>query len=360
VIVRQPKAVEVLDHGSALFFVVATGAGLSYEWRSPSGTVVKSGPEPFFLRDGLDVDTDDDDCWEVTVSNAGGSVVSDTACVSIAEIAYDFNEDGGSFEADGDMAEAFGNALLRLIAASIGNLTGPRPFGLTFLYSPLVPGGACGYSGDRLDPTLDGAQVTAVTPLPLGQHTVSLTWNECRQSPDDTLGTNGALLMTYDFPTEVGVGTYTMHLSGYRGLNGTIEITVQRSTDASNRQIDDIRITPQLNFTIDGLVLFKQGDLGPDRIDIVRRLDSSGPVPVVDRTSVQFNDLDLSFYDSDGIVASISDTSGGSTVFNSDGTATGDLEIYTTTGPLASPLTEFMGTLVPTGDGSTWSLELDF
>jgi hypothetical protein len=359
VIVRQPKAAQVQDHGSVLFFVVATGTNLNYEWRTTGGTVVKSGPEPFFLRDGLSYATDDDDCWNVTISNAGGSVVSNDACVSISEVEYDFNEDGGSFEADGDLAEAFGNSLLRVIVASIGTLTGPRPFGLTFLHSPLGPGEACGYAGDRLNPTLDGAEVITQTPLPPGQHTVSLTWNECRQTSDDTLGTNGAVLMTYDFPTEIGVGTYTLHFSGYQRMNGSVEITVQRSIDANGRQIDDIRLVPQLDFTIDGLVELRQTSLGADRIDIVRRLDSSGPIPVVDRTSVDFNDIDFGFYDSEGMVASVGD-SAGTTIFNSDGTASGNLSIYTSTGFGANTLTEFMGDLVPTGDGSTWALELDF
>jgi hypothetical protein len=360
VIVRQPKGAQVQDHGSVLFFVVAVGTDLNYEWRSAGGTVVKSGPEPFYLRDGLNVGTDDDDCWSVAVSNAGGSVVSNDACVSLSEVEYNFNEDGGSFEADGDLAQAFGNSLLSVIVASIGNLTGPRPFGLTFLHSPLLPGGACGYAGDSLNPTLDGAEVTAQTPLPPGQHTVSLTWNECRRSPDDTLGTNGAVLMTYDFPTEIGVGTYTLHFSGYQRMNGSVEITVQRSIDANNRQIDDIRLVPQRDFTIDGLVELRQASLGSDRIDIVRRLDASGPIPVVDRTSVDFNDIDFAFYDSEGIVASVGDLSAGATIFHSDGTATGNLTIYTSTGFGASTLTEIMGDLVPAGDGSTWSLELDF
>jgi hypothetical protein len=354
VIVRQPFDVTTKDHGSALFFVVATGTDLTYEWRRPAGTVLKSGPEPFFLDKTLN-EIDDGDCYQVVVSNSAGSVTSENACATVQTIEYIYNEDGGSAEPDGDLAIDFGRVLMSLVVETTGTLTGPRLVGNTFFLGQLRPTGDCLYSGSSAT-TLDGTLISGATQLPVGQHTVSIEWDGCRQGPDDEI-LEGGILVTYDFPQQVGVGTYTAHFSGYREtFNGSVSVEASRTVDANTNTIEDARIVPLEDFSAGGMALYKQSATQFDHLDVTRRIVDISGTPVADRAEVGFGQLSLAFYDADEVVGSISDTTTGDEVFEFDGDSSGSLSIHVIHSFPSS--SSFMGTLVPAGNGTSWSLEL--
>jgi hypothetical protein len=359
VIVRQPFGVTTKEHGSALFFVVATGTDLNYEWRRTegAGALLKSGPEPFVLDKSLG-QSDDGDCYRVIVSNSAGSVVSESACVAVTEIEYIYNEDGGSVEPDGDLAYDFGRTLMGLVVNSTGPLTGPRLVGTTFFLGPLMrPSAPCLYEGS-VATTLDGALISGPTQLPVGQHIVSLEWEECRDSPDDER-LDGGFLMTYDFPQELGVGTYTIHFGGYRyTFNGSVSVEASRSVGANNVVTEEVSLVPLDDFSANGRVLFRQTATQFDHLDVTRRIVEIAGMPVADRAEVGFGQLTLAFYDADEIVGSISDTTTGDEVFEFDGDSSGTLSIHVINSFPSS--SEFMGTLEPAGDGTSWSLELVF
>jgi hypothetical protein len=353
-ITRQPVAVTTHHDGSALMFVVATGSSLNYEWKSLEfGTIVKSGPEPFILRTSQSSVADDGDCYEVTVSNTADSVTSNQVCKSVGAVSYNFNADGGDIEPDGGLALAYGNALLAIVRNTVG--TGPfaahgsvRP--------PLGPAGGCGYSGSFLGATLDGVAVTSNTAWPVGEHNVSLAWNQCYSSPDAIVPAHGSLLANYNFPSVFGIGTYTVHMSGlvvsdtpmgaHYVLNGTIVITSNRTTNGLGQTVDEFEIVLQDDFTISNAVLgvFKRG--AGTQNSLTAQLTLGVSLQTVSEASVDFSQLSMAPYDVDGLAAESIYASGTVTFDHVGGTTNGTIEVNTYHGGLNFII---HGVLAPSG-----------
>jgi hypothetical protein len=121
---------------------------------------------------------------------------------------------GGAIESDCNVGQLFGNLLLALVELSTGGPASP----LESFWGAWGPQAAvaCDYSGENMGTTLDSVAVSAAAPIPLGRHTLA----------------RNCILITYDFPDEIGAGTITIHFSGRGGgpgiLNGSVDVNVTR------------------------------------------------------------------------------------------------------------------------------------
>ncbi|MGE0547997.1 MAG: hypothetical protein AB7O24_28730 [Kofleriaceae bacterium] len=359
VIVRAPRLVRTHDGGTAVFFVIATGTNLNYEWRSLElGTVIKSGPEPFLERSDQDHATDDGDCYRVTVSNALGSVSSDEACKSVGELSYDFNADGGTVEPDSSVASGYGNSLLAVIGNVLPGVVGLSLPGMVFPFATtLGPGEMCGYSGSFLGTIVDGVPVTTSSPPPLGQHQLAFAWEDCRDSSDEPITVHGSVLVTYNFPTTLGVGSYTVYLSGFSGpvkpldvgytMNGIVDITSTRMTVGADT-VDDIELIPadDLSIAPSSGAVFRKKTTIEHKILIERTVGPSGPASTTVETRIQ--DFPMAMYDIGGLAATVHNASNDPVVTMFPGAGSGPLHVHATEGSSSSVL---MGELVFNGGG---------
>lgn len=372
VIARPPTHVRTHENGSALFFVVAQGQALNYTWRSSAfGAVVKDGPEPFLLRrdahDGDDAD-DEGSCFYVTVANAAGSWVSDSVCELVTQLTYDFNADGDAFEPDATVALAYGNSLLAFLSNLGGTLTGPVLPVPGFFRPQLGPRTACGYSGEFSGATLDGAAVTANTPWPLGQHTVSLTWEACRASTDEPIPLDGAVLIAYDFPTTFGVGTYTIHMSGflppvkpdgaaYR-WNGVVTGAATRTDNGNGTLTDVVELRLGDDFTIGfgNELLFRQSAGPTERLTLERRLNATASSST--RAEINLGNMAFSMFDSEKLEGAVSDEGASTLTLFDDDTSSGDFDILFSTTINGQRVGSPMGSLQAVGADGNWVLDL--
>lgn len=303
-IVRQPIGPSTIHHGSALFFVVASGEDLTYEWRGPFG-FVKSSPEPFLLRTGVDP-ADDGRCYYVVISNAAGSVTSDEACVTVGDIGDavldPFDENLGDDEA---VANSYANTLLWLAEQVSGGFTVPSFAALTGtsgIHSgvprAVEAGESCLHSGSFDGSTFDDAIVTTGALLPIGRHTVTLAWSDCRTTSDDFYAEDGGLRIDYDFPVRFGEGSVTYYFSGYRDaqgrgpLNGIVQVTstVQGSPGNGLQDNFEIELGDDLSHGAEVVRL-------DPHISVERRYNDTGSF--ADHASVAFN-VAMQTYDGGG------------------------------------------------------------
>ncbi len=346
-IVRVTSNVRGSFYGSALLFVVARGDDLTYTWRKVGNPqVVNDGPEPFFLIGDLTED-DHGDCYVVTVSDDIGNAVSDPMCLTVGEVGYDFNADGGPIEADVDVGQLFGNLLLALVRLSTAGPTAP----LESFWSELGPQPATS-CGD-LETTLDGVVVAQSDPTPLGEHRLSRTWTNC-----------GGILLGYDFPDELGVGTMTIHFSGLAGLsqgriNGSMQVIVTR--DATGAASYDDQVIMELR---DELSVGNEGGVYKSDVDGYRLLSMqrSGTIMTsahfVTTAEVDFANAAMSFYDAGGFTQVFATGLPGILTFGGNGTASGNLAIWSS--ELGPPDEEVLHCgLIPSGDGVEWELFVD-
>jgi K319-like protein len=305
-IVRQPVSPNAVHHGSALFFVVASGEDLTYEWRGPFG-FVKSSPEPFLMRTGLDP-SDDGHCYYVVISNAAGSVTSEEACVTVGDIG-DFVLDpfDDNLGDDESVARGYANTLLWLAEQVSGGFTVPSFAALTGTPGILsgVPraveaGESCLQSGSFDGSTFDDSVVTTGAFLPTGRHTITFAWSDCRTTSDDVFAEDGGVRIDYDFPVRFGEGSATYYFSGYqdargRGpLNGVVHVTSAVQGSPGNGLQDNIEIELGDELSHGAWVV----RLDP-RISVERRYNDTGSF--ANRASVAF-DVPMQTYDAGGSV----------------------------------------------------------
>lgn len=308
VIGRQPLSPNAFEHGSALLFVAASGEDLTYEWRRSPGAVVKSGPEPFLLLGSVN-SSDDGDCYRVVVANAAGSVTSEAGCVTVWPLEMDldpFDDEGAGGEDDEVYASNFGNTLMSIAQLVAGPLTGPSLAaypGITGVVSGVPAGLQSGFSchsGEYLGATLDGVSVATAALVPIGSHTISVAWDQCRETSDDGEASTGGMLVEYDFPVRLGEGTITFYLSGY-GYNLTVVNGILRATITAHADTgrDEIAITVEEDFSSAGL---KVTSTFPQTISI--RRDYSNDGMLMDDTRIDFDVL-MTAYDAEGIAGTI-------------------------------------------------------
>ncbi len=300
---RQPNNPLALEHGSAMMFVAASGGDLTYEWRRASGVVVKTGPEPFLLVSGLNL-SHNNDCYHVVVSNTAGIATSEQGCLTVEEIDWDLDpSDDPNSGDDASYALGFGETLMRIVQTVTGPLTGITggnvPVNFPLEYGPPR---SC-YLGSFGGTAIDGVMMSAYTlvPPPLGQHTLTESWDECFEHSDDLRPRNGAYLVEYDFPQTWGVGTLTIHVSD-RYFNGTIHANIV-ANDVNGHRTDDIEITIADNFSAGDLKMTQDRSITIDR----RYADGGQQVEDV------YLDLGLSMqaFDADGSVGMLFVKQGG-------------------------------------------------
>jgi hypothetical protein len=294
-IARHPNNPLSLERGSAMMFVAASGDDLVYEWRRASGTVVKTGPEPFLLVTNLNT-SEDGDCYYVVVSNDMGIATSEPGCLTVEDIDWILNpSDDPDSGDDQSYALGFGEALMRLAQTVTGPLTGStggtRALGFPMEFGPPMD---C-YMGSYGGTVIDGVMVAPGAPLPLGHHTLSEAWDECRTDADDTSAQTGAYLVEYDFPQTWGIGTLTIHVSDSY-FNGTLHASVV-ANDTSFGASDEIEITIAEDFSVGDMKTAAEKSVTVDR-----RYTNDGLK--VDEAYVDF-DVNMSAYDADGPAGSI-------------------------------------------------------
>lgn len=208
-IVQQPYNVATVDGGSALFFVVASGAPLSYQWRNNTdGTVISGATGPVLLLRDRNPANHDGDCYVVDISNSAGTVTTNPACLSVTANTYVF--DSSNAGAMSDLAET---ALAAIRAMSPFEWM-QSTFGPTISPVMLSPPAGCFHSGSIVGSTLDAVTVTNSGPVPLGTHQASIVQNNCRMSSDD-LPSNGALLVDYALTPSYAEGSASIHRGDY-------------------------------------------------------------------------------------------------------------------------------------------------
>ena len=311
VIVRQPTNPHSVQDGSALMFLVARGENLNYEWHANSfGTIVKTGPEPFLLRAG-DLAHVGQSCYYVVVSNAAGSVTSDLGCITVEDLTENLDPSDPALEDRYVIAEGYGSTLFGIAQTGAGQLTGATPFpgGRTSIPRAVEAARGCLFGGSYAGTTLDGQALTTAALLPLGQHTISLIWNSCRETEDDVDGLAGGMLVHYDFPNEFGVGSFTMHLSGigreFSTMNGTLQVTQTRSVNSLGKQVDDVDITIGEDFSAGNL---RKTTTFYNTIEVLRTMNVEATA--IEAADVDF-DLILTVFDGNGYAATAGQESGG-------------------------------------------------
>ncbi len=348
-IARHPNNPIALEHGSAMMFVAASGNDLTYEWRRSTGTVVKTGPEPFLLITSLNM-SQNDDCYYVVISNASGTATSNEGCLTVEEIDWTLDASDDNQSDDWAYASGYGNGLFAISQLVTGPFTGVAgftgaPVRLGFPVSSGPPE-EC-HHGSYGGLTLDGVFMTTPAPLPLGHHVVTESWDNCYDNSDDIDPEDGAYMVEYDFPVTWGVGTVTMHVSR-QYFNGTAHATI---TDASTSLGRSEQI--EINLTDD----FSMGDMkagSNDSISIDRRYTSDGL-----KFDDAYVDLDaiLTIYDANGYAGLVSGSSGGFHLHQNFGLGDEEIEEYTSTGYVdVSHASYPLARLEPSGAPRGWSL----
>ena len=82
VIETQPEDVNVGMEGTATFTVVASGEGLMYQWFGPGGEIAGATSATLQISN---VQSNDAGSYRVRVSNAGGSVISNSITLTISK-----------------------------------------------------------------------------------------------------------------------------------------------------------------------------------------------------------------------------------------------------------------------------------
>ena len=312
VIVRQPTNIIAFENGIGLIFVVAQGENLNYEWHYDSGAPWTSGPEPYMIRGGAVGGLQaHDDCYYVIISNAAGSVTSEPGCMHIIAIEGTSDPSDPVNNDNANAAQSYGNAVLEIMRVAAGAKTGPVYPGRSGVPWILGPGDSC-YGA-----TLDGAVITQGTNLPLGQHTITQVWNQCDNGdPDEPRLQGGGIMITYDFPNEFGVGTYTMYLSGHgeyakfglpNVMNGILTVTSERSLNPTGVTHDDFEIELEPHFSAAGFRLHSA--LGFDTMELHRTYYE--PDGVMTDAWLDFR-LGLETFDDQGYVGTVVKSSGSS------------------------------------------------
>ncbi len=372
VIARHPANVVAYEHGIALLFVAAQGENLNYEWHYSSGALWTSGPEPYMVRGGgagLQMSSDGD-CYYVIVSNAAGSVTSEEGCLTVVEIEGDMDPSDDDPLDNGSLAQAWGDAMLSVSFAAAGPHTGGGFPGNHSMVPHLVgPGNRCP-GGEVLAATLDGVAVTQATALPLGQHTITQVWDDCENGdPDEPRVQSGGVMISYDFPTIFGEGTYTMYFSGhgerhvfsgsYEILNGILHVTNARSVGPTGLIHDEIEMTLEPYFCAGPLR--EEPHASPSTIRLDRRYDDSGTVA----TDAEF-DFDVSWnaYEWDGWLGTVYGSIGAGSVELHYIPNAGDGEISHTSDDyvevrMAGSDTWYLGRIRASGDATGWRFVVD-
>jgi len=373
-IARHPANVVAYEHGIALFFVDAQGENLNYEWHYASGALWSSGPEPYMIRGtvagGLQTSSDGD-CYYVIVSNAAGSVTSEQGCLTVIEIEGDVDPGDEESDARGFMAESYGNAMLEVSFAAAGPPTGGIPPNHSMVPNIVGPARNCLGGGSELGATIDGVEVTQVTPLPLGQHTVTMVWDDCENGdPDEPRIQSGGVMIEYDFPTTFGEGTYTMYFSGhgerplfgygYTELNGILQVNNARSVGGTGLVHDNIEITLEPFFCVGPLR--EEPQIAPSTIDLERRYDISGIVvtEAIFDFNVWWND-----FEEDGWLGTMVATSGSNNLHLHFDPEAGDGDVSHSSEDhmvvrLDAPTGDYyLGRVRAAGGGSGWYFMLD-
>ncbi len=365
VIVRQPAANTIAhEHGAALLFVVARGENLNYEWRH-NGVVVGE-PEAILMRGGTGGGLSmfsDGDCFTVVVSNAAGSVTSEDACLTVIEKEGDLDPYDDQLGDDYDWASGYASSLMGIAQSAAGRLTGPVGANSSGVPHTLARPYSC-YSGQFIGATLDGHPVTAGTFLPLGQHTISLHWNECFDDADAGLPRVGAVLITYNFPEVFGVGTYTMHFSGlgfgYGVFNGSLDVTTTR-TSGANGNVDETLVTLRADFCAGA---YRETQHLLRSLNVERRFNSAGDY--INNAYVDF-DISLNAYDEEGYAGRMYQDTGSSILHLQEQPSSGDNNdpTHTASGQyvvgiaVGLPITEYftLATFRPVGGTAGWEFE---
>jgi hypothetical protein len=350
-IARQPNNPLALEHGSAMMFVAASGENLNYEWRRASGAVMKTGPEPFMLRTGLSM-LDNGDCYYVVVSNNSGTATSEQGCLTVEEIDWVLDpSDDPENDDDTSYAMGYGEALMSIAQLVTGPFTGyvgdTMRVGFPMEFGPPQP---C-YLGSYEGTTIDGRMVAPGSPLPpVGHHTLSEAWDECRTDPDDTDSQGGAYLVEYDFPQTWGVGTLTIHVSD-RYFNGTVHANIV-AHDVNGNRSDDIEITIADNFSV--------GDMktsAEQSITVDRRYTSDGLK--VDDAYVNFS-APMHAFDANGGAGTLFAKQGGSFHLHQDfgGGDDGEPDFTASGVMVVGHSTYVLASLEPSGNHSGWHFGL--
>jgi hypothetical protein len=349
-IARHPNNPIALEHGSAMMFVAASGNDLTYEWRSSSGAVVKSGPEPFLMITSLNM-SQNDDCYYVVISNVSGVATSNEGCLTVEEIDWTFDASDDDQNDDWAYASGYGNGLFAIAQHVIGPFTGVAGFtgAPVRLGFPLDSGppDEC-FIGSYGGVTIDGVIMTTPGPLPLGHHVITEAWDNCYDNTDDTDRENGSYMVEYDFPVTWGIGTVTMHISRDY-FNGTVHATiVDASTSLGRSEQIEIDLTDD----------FSMGDMkasSNDSISVDRRYTSDNLK--VDDAYVDFTAV-LSIYDANGYAGGVSGSSGGFHLHQNFGQGDEEIEEFTSTGYVdVSHSSYHLARLEPSGAQRGWSLE---
>jgi hypothetical protein len=348
-IAHHPNNPLALENGSAMMFVAASGGGLTYEWRRASGTVVKTGPEPFLLITHLNL-SENDDCYYVVVSNTAGIATSEQGCLTVEEIDWRLDpSDDPDSDDDTSYAMGFGTVLFKVAQKITGPFTG-RAGGALRLGFPVAfgPPEDC-FIGTYKGTTVDGVIVAPGATLPLGHHTLTEAWEDCLTDEDDTSPQTSAYRVEYDFPQTWGVGTLTMHVSDPY-VNGTVRASVV-ALDGNGRS-DDIEITIAEDFSAGDLLA-----AADQTVSVDRRYTSDGQD--VDEAYVDFDAL-FRAYDADGSAGTIGVRQGGFFHLRQhfDDGDSGDPE-FMSTGVAVIGLGDYvLATIAPSGTQAGWGFHL--
>jgi hypothetical protein len=318
VIAHHPTNVRAHEKASALFFVHASGENLSYEWIGAGGVVVKgASPEPFYQRGtsaGLDMSSDGN-CYRVVVSNSAGSVTSEPGCLEVMPLVGDFDPADDDQLDDYYLAEAYGNANLRIIQNGAGMITNGGGLSNRSSVPRLVgPRQNCLGGGEFTGSALDGQVLTQGTTLPLGQHTLSMIWRECGNGDvDEPSDQVGGVMIRYDFPNVFGVGSYTLYFSGFGEdwmvLNGILRTSISRDVSASGWPLDQVLITLEDDFSVAQL---RCECLYEPEIEMTRRLNMDETL--ITDAKLDFDGVSFSIYDEDNFIGYMSPRASASSI----------------------------------------------
>jgi hypothetical protein len=344
---RHPENPISMEHGSAMLFVAASGEDLTYEWRRASGTVMKTGPEPFLLRTGLGM-LDNGDCYYVVISNDAGIATSEQGCLTVEEIEGELDPSDDPASADDyEYAHAYGGTLMSIAQMVAGPLTGYTGSAMR-VGVPMfaAPPRQC-HQGSLGGTTIDGVLATSQALLPLGHHTITEAADNCYEDPDDETPQHGGVMVEYDFPETFGVGTLTIH-SATPYFNGTVHATLVANNDGGLRS-DDIEIAIADNFSSGYVKATSE-----QSITIDRRYASDNLR--IDDVYLDF-DASLTGYDEEGSVGTLFANQGGFFHLHQDfGGGDDGVPDFTSSGIIVVGLSTYiLAALEPSGGHNGWS-----
>ena len=346
---RQPGDARAYQLASALIFVAASGDDLIYEWRRSSGAVVKTGPEPFLLRSNLPLHSNGD-CFYVVISNSAGAVTSEEGCLTVEPLGEVEPPEGSELLDNPHIAGGFGEVLMEITQFMVGPLTGVTlGHHLGLRLGPSLPY-QC-HLGSYGGLTIDGVLQTVPGPLPLGQHSVTVAWDDCHDDPDDTIPRNGGFMVEYDFPDTLGVGTFTVHRSE-DFINGTVHATVV-ANNVNGDISEDIEITLADNFSVGGFEA-----LSPQSITIERRYDDDDMR--IEQASLDLTDVGLRVYLDDDSTANVHPRQGGFFLLHQefDGGDDGVPDHSSTGLMVVGTIDRIIASLEASGSTNGWYLDL--